>query len=175
MGRLCIWLDGWRWVEDRLQADATVCGARGGSGDFSHDCTAGWQVWASECSWSGVLRLVWRWVWELLFLCNCRVLRSKFDSGWMLWRVWGQTSDVLKGRELKLGLDCERKGEKCRGWKVGVVWLWMGGREQVAVSRWICLSWAAAAGQAVQMCVKWKKDISLFLNQQGGVRFEFTI
>lgn len=36
---------------------------------------------------------------------------------WMFWRVWGQTFDMLQGRELRVGLDWERSGEKCQGWE----------------------------------------------------------
>lgn len=109
MGRLDIWLGGWRLVEDGLLVEGTARGAGGTGREFPHDCTARRRVWWSESSWSGALWIVWE-------LGNSRVLRSEFDLAWMFRRVWGQAFDVLKGRELKFGLDWERR-EKCQRWK----------------------------------------------------------
>lgn len=78
------------------------------SGGLSHDSTAGRWCWGSEAGCNGALGLVWQ-------LGNSRVLRSEFDLSWMFWRVWGQTFDMLRGRELRLGLDWERSVENCQG------------------------------------------------------------
>ncbi len=114
-GRLGIRLGGWGLVGDRVQAEGT--GRRGEgetSGGLPHDCTAGCWCSGSESGCSVVLGLVWQPGWKL---GQSRVLRLEFDLGWMLWRVWGQTLDMLWGTELRLGLDWETSGEKWQGWE----------------------------------------------------------
>ncbi len=115
-GKFGIPAGGWWLVEERVEETGRtffVCGrvrgAEGTSGVLPYDCTAGGWWQGSESGCRGVLGLVWQPV------DNRRVLGLEFDLAWMFWRVWGQTFDMLRGRELRLGLDWERSVEKCQG------------------------------------------------------------